>query len=322
MELLLLLAGLKQECDMKRGFFILIILIIAGTACAPAPSPTPAIYIPETPTQTPAWTPSPVPSETPLPTETPLQPTRIPDRKASALDGMVQRIVPAGTFKMGSEAGDPDEAPLHTVYLDAIYMDAFEVTYAQFRTFMEGTGHTAAPCGYGNIAVTCVNWFDAQAYCEWAGRRLPTEAEWEKAARGGLNSSKFPWGDTEPNCENNGGEPIEGIFILTGHANFDWLGRGCINRPIAGGEFEANGYGLYDMAGNVWEWTLDWYGFYTHADQNNPAGPAQGEHKVIRGGSWVYSSYYLRNASRSRTDPATTTTDIGFRCAESLPAIE
>lgn len=312
---------MEWEKSMKTIALIALASLLLLTSCSSVQPPTPtlAIFIPATPSPTPSPTTPAIIPATHLPTNTPPQPTEIPELKTSDVDGMIQLLVPMGNFEMGSENGDPDEVPVHTVKLAGFWMDKFEVTYAQFALFIQQENYQAAPCGYGNVAVSCVDWYDAKAYCEWAGRRLPTEAEWEKAARGGSDNSKFPWGNGEPNCENNGGEPLGDTFILTGHANFNWMNRGCINRPVVVGEFRPNGYGLFDMAGNVWEWVDDWYGFYPYGTQSNPVGPPLGENKVIRGGSWVYGSYYLRNASRSRTDPYSVTNDIGFRCAESVP---
>ena len=229
--------------------------------------------------------------------------------QTSSIDEMVQVYIPTGLFQMGSEDGDADESPVHNVYLDGYWMDKTEITFTQFTNFMEKDEYSAEPCGLGNDhPVTCVDWYDAQSYCDWAGRRLPTEAEWEKAARDGMQDTIYPWGNSEPHCEVGDGDT---------RRNFNWPGGGCVNTITVGHVVQKN-YGLSHMAGNVWEWISDWYGPYSAVEQTNPTGPETGDYKVIRGGSWAYSSYYLRNASRSRIDINEGAGDIGFRCAESI----
>ena len=263
--------------------------------------------------------------------------------KPEGPEGMV--LIPAGTFEMGSEDGDAnDEQPVHPVHLDAFYMDVYEVTNAQFKAFVDAnpgwqkdniedrfhhgdylahwTG-TDYPPGKGEHPVVNVSWYAAMAYAEWAGKRLPTEAEWEYAARGGLAGKKYPWGDDEPT-------PAD--------ANYGGLGVGD---TIPVGEYAPNGYGLYDMAGNVWEWCLDLYDedFYaaSHDSRNPIAGgetiqwlrenftsiPNRLDLRVLRGFSWQHDAWHLRVANRARFSPMGTTDIIGFRCAlDVMPAPE
>ena len=233
-----------------------------------------------------------------------------PGQIVSEKDGAVMMLIPAGDFLMGSPEGEgDDEDPQHTVFLDAFYIDRYEVTNAQYKLFMDATGHSApkywddprfnAP----DHPVVGVTWYDAQAYCQWAGKRLPTEAEWKKAARGGLVGKKFPWGDT----------------ISHNDANYDGTGerdKWEYTSPV--GSFPPNGYGLYDMAGNVWEWCADWYGanYYSISPRSNPKGPDSGEHKVLRGGSWGHSGIYLRTAYRDSRNPVLDSNFVGFRCVQ------
>jgi formylglycine-generating enzyme required for sulfatase activity len=225
-------------------------------------------------------------------------------------------LIPAGEFWMGRthttsleqaiilERDRRDDQPAHKLHLDAFYLDKYEVTNTEYTRFVEATG-AARPWQWpgGKVAkaeerwpVTNVNWADADGYCRWAGKRLPSEAEWERAARGGQDRKRFPWGD-------EGGR---------GRAH-----TGSATGPTAVGTFPANPYGLHDMAGNVWEWTVDWYerDYYAISPLRNPAGPAKGDYKVIRGGGWTEGAQM--NSFRNYAAPDMRTMIIGFRCAKS-----
>jgi formylglycine-generating enzyme len=221
-------------------------------------------------------------------------------------DGAPMVLIPAGDFQMGSNRDN--EKPIHTVYLDAFYIDVYEVTKAQYRKFIDATEHKAP--AYWNDKdynapdqpVVGVSWNDVVAYCQWAGKRLPTEAEWEKAARGGLVGKRYPWGDTithnDANYSGTGGKDM-------------WDGKS----PV--GSFAPNGYGLYDMIGNVWEWCADWYddNYYANSPKSNPTGPSSGLTRVLRGGSWNYHGLALRVSHRSYNAPPNMSSNVGFRCA-------
>ena len=211
-------------------------------------------------------------------------------------DGASMVLVPAGRFTMGSNHGNDDEKPQHEVELDAFYMDKYEVTTSGYGRFLEssqreaprywetgGVFSTATSKAYGDRPVVGVIWDDAQAYCEQYGKRLPTEAEWEKAARG-TDGRTYPWGNDPPTSR---------------HANFDkgynFKSYGVLT---AVGSLTAgkSPYGAYDMAGNVWEWVADWYdkSYYNNSPRKNPRGPSNGEYRVVRGGSWNDEAGNLR----------------------------
>ncbi len=219
-------------------------------------------------------------------------------------------LIPAGEFQMGDHLNESwdHERPVHTVYLDAFYMDIYEVTNAQYQKFVDATGHSESEYSDDpnfnapDQPVIYVDWDDAMAYVEWVGKRLPTEAEWEKASRGGLTGKRYPWGDE----------------ISYDDANYDGAGGKDVwpdtSSPV--GSFAPNGYGLYDMAGNVWEWCADWWdgGYYANSPDNNPLGADSGEARVLRGGSWYDASSDLRVAVRGRGFPSYSTDIVGFRC--------
>jgi formylglycine-generating enzyme required for sulfatase activity len=224
-------------------------------------------------------------------------------------DGAPMMLISAGEFQMGSDEGGNDEKLVHTVYLDDFYMDKYEVTNAQYKKFMDASGYKSpknwddprfnAP----NQPVIGVSWNDAKAYADWAGKRLPTEAEWEKAARGGLVGKKYPLGDNLTHDEAN--------YAKTG-------GKDTWENTAPVGSFAPNGYGLYDMAGNVWEWCEDWYStaYYYYSPKSNPKGTDSGSVRVFRGGSWSDDPDELRVSYRSNSGPDGMFGDVGFRCVE------
>ena len=202
-------------------------------------------------------------------------------------------LIPEGWFIMGSNDGDEDERPVHKVHLDAFWIDKYEVTNTQFKKFRSGWRSHSDNADH---PVVNVSWYDARDYCKWAGKRLPTEAEWEKAARG-TDEKTYPWG--------------EGISSTK--ANY---GSGETT-PVGSYPAGVSPYGAYDMAGNVWEWVNDWYDedYYQSSPSHNPRGPSYGDTRVLRGGSWFNFTNYLRAAIRSFDNPSYTNFLIGFRCA-------
>lgn len=258
------------------------------------------------------------------------------------IDGSEMVLIPSGTYLMGSTPAqttaliDKDdrlstdffhpEQPQHAVSLPAFYIDRYPVTNAQYAAFIAATGHPTPkywthtphmgvespfPVGvkHGTHPVVGVSYADALAYCEWAGKRLPTEAEWEKAARGGLVNQSYPWGNESSRNHAN----TVGVW---GKDKWLWTS------PI--GSFPPNGYGLSDMAGNVFEWCADWYApdYYQYSQEENPQGPKTGQTRVLRGGSWsnnVFGIYQMRCAYRFHARPETHNLTIGFRCAANPP---
>ena len=281
-----------------RSIAWLLGLLLLLPACAVAPTPTPPAWLPLDPTPTPV----------------PALPTRLAGQSIEALvvrriqpfplpDGQVayMTFVPAGDSVMGSPAGvgDPDEVPQHTVTLDAFWIDRTEVTNRQYAACVAAgacpADHTPISfqrldyyedLDFGDYPVIYVSWDDAQAFCRWAGKRLPTEAEWEKAARG-LQSWLYPWGNE----------------LDLSRAN----AAGVRGDPVRVGSYPsgASPYGVQDMAGNVAEWTADWYGLRAYRDSPaaNPAGPATGTARVVRGGSWAFYNPDVR-ATGSHARPA------------------
>jgi len=233
-----------------------------------------------------------------------------PDKITWEKDGKEMALIPAGNFMMGDRKGTgTGSRPVHTVTLDAFYMDVHEVTVGQFKQFVEQSGYnyggnwdSVAKYSPGDeYPIVLVNWNDATAYAKWAGKRLPTEAEWEYAARGRLVGKRYPGGDEITHDDAN----------YRGTDGKDkWIGIA----PV--GSFEANGYGLYDMAGNVWEWCQDWYGeeYYNDSPTKNPPGSSTGSHRVLRGGGWNSFANDLRVALRNSYDPADWVIAYGFRC--------
>ncbi|MGZ8559862.1 MAG: formylglycine-generating enzyme family protein [Chitinophagaceae bacterium] len=312
----------------------------------------------------------------------------------SSLEGMIN--IPAGEFMMGAsdDEGRLDEYPPHKVKLNGFWMDATEVTNAQFKKFVDATGYittaekkpdweelkkqlpagTAKPdesqlvasslvftppaqavplnnvaqwwswlkgadwkhpqgpgsniMGKDNYPVVHISWDDAMAYCKWSGKRLPTEAEWEYAARGGMNNNKYPWGNEDIETGKPKANTWQGNFP---NANNEW-DRFLRVSPVK--SFQPNGYGLYDVAGNVWEWCSDWYrnDYYNEKKNDlslNPVGPLQSydpmepttPKRVVRGGSFMCNASYCKGyrvSSRMKTAPDTGLEHTGFRCVKDL----
>jgi|GEM_PF-3708070 len=326
-------------------FFIAAVLIVPETA---------AEQIPPKPTRTPLalGTAAPVDIQT-LPTSTPapnLGPT--PTSALSVNDqGYQMVLVPAGAFRMGTTdeelakvyaicdpilghnkcltMGFEEERPPHQVTLNAFYIDQYEVTNEQYAAFLNEMGNKSTTDaqwykagddkarilftdgkwqpiqGYDQHPATEVSWYGTDAFCQWRSGRLPTEAEWEKAARWNPATNDvtiYPWGSSEP----------------TGaQANYAMTGNNT--RPVGSLEAGKSAMGVYDLAGNVFEWVSDWYapGGYGSADPvNDPKGPANGQTKVIKGGSWGDNAFFLRGANRGNLIPAAGTNFVGFRCVK------
>ena len=219
---------------------------------------------------------------------------------------------------MGSPngVGSTDEHPEHRVYLDAYYLDQYEVTVEQYGKFLSVTNRKR-PKYWEQVSfkrdarkpVVGVHWHDAQAYCQWAGKRLPTEAEWEKAARG-TDKRIYPWGDGQPNFK---------------MANFgkNWSSKVVYKEKLKEvGSYEQgkSPYGIYDLAGNVWEWVSDWYAkdSYSESLKKDPRG-LKNNWKILRGGSWNLTPSLLRSSFRNNLNPKIRYADLGFRCAQDAP---
>jgi formylglycine-generating enzyme required for sulfatase activity/DNA-binding CsgD family transcriptional regulator len=278
--------------------------------------------------QTPLPTNTLPPASTPTATQTSI-PTPIQIvTQVSDVDQMVLVYVPAGEFKMGSTKADDaqaldEEIPQHTVYLDAYWIDQTEVTNAQYALCV-ASGACTKPADnisltrssyydnsqYASYPVIYVSWNQANAYCTWAGGRLPSEAMWEKAARG-PDGLIFPWGNdfdgTKVNyCDRNCPNGWKDDHYDDGYNE---------TAPVGDYPEGASVYGALDMAGNVYEWTADWYEPYRRTRQENPAGPLSGSEHIIRGGSWGDDLVHVRAAVRSHKDIPESSNFIGFRCA-------
>ncbi len=244
------------------------------------------------------------------------------NKKGTAIiPGML--YVPEGEFTMGSEEGDTDERPVHKIYLADYYIDMYEVSNAEYKKFIEAMGSRGflswdaqkrsnlpeRPAFWDDndlnspdLPVVGVPWKDAAAYCGWVEKRLPTEAEWEKAARG-IDKRNFPWGNSfEAKLANASGR--QDGFMFTA--------------PVSSFPGGKSPYGGHNMAGNVWEWCADWYDpeYYGSSPKDNPKGPETGSYKVIRGGSWEDQPDKLRTSNRYADRPSQTTYNLGFRCAK------
>jgi formylglycine-generating enzyme required for sulfatase activity len=340
------------------GTLLILALIASTIACGISTKASSATSVPQgsKPTQA-AQSPQPSPTQPlpsmiptePLPTPTPTQ--GIGSTKISSSDGMIQVFVPAGQFIMGSDAYDAYlSAP---VWLDAFWMDQTEVTNAMFAKFISATNYRtdAETRGYGYVfqissdddakisgatwqhphgpgsgltgleqyPVVQVSWNDATAYCEWAGRRLPTEAEWEKAARG-TDGRLYPWGNQAPagNLANLRDKQLDPTYTVDdGYPGL---------APAGSYPDGISPYGALDMIGNVMEWVADWYSDpYPQSDQTgtiyNPQGPSTGESRVMRGGNWHTNNdndgEYRLASHRNKNLPDISSDEAGFRCASS-----
>ena len=267
-----------------------------------------------------------------------------PGRSHHVPDDMV--LIKGGSFAMGTKDGLAVEGPVHRVTLDSFWIERHEVTVAQFAQFVKATGyktesekagwsgvfnvrdaswervdradwqHPEGPSSSAdpNEPVTHVSWNDASVYARWANKRLPTEAEFEYAARGGLSGKRYAWGDDLIPNGKFMANWWQGVFPTGNLGEDGFIGRA----PV--GSFAPNGYGLYEITGNVWEWCSDWFdeNYYSVSRPLNPKGPPVGEHRVIRGGSWLCSENYCtgyRVAARNHTAPDTGLNNLGFRCA-------
>ena len=223
-------------------------------------------------------------------------------------------MIPGGEYIMGclpdDQGCDADEYPRHPVKVASFYMDKYEVTQSEFKRVMGFNPSYFKDCC--DCPVETVNWFDAAKFCERVGKRLPTEAEWEWAARGGLENALYPWGDERANCD----------LAVLDMDPVDDFGDGCGRKatwPVGSRPQGCNAYGLCDMAGNVYEWCSDWYDpdYYKQAPIENPQGPAQGEFRVIRGGCWqAYPARYLRSSNRFWEYHYEEQYALGFRCVK------
>ena len=310
---------------MKR--LLCIVFIVMMSSCGPAPDEIALQEITQTATAQDNITASSTKTQTLAPTN-----TKTLDLKASDIDGMVLVYVPEGEFVMGSENPELEgSSPVHTVYQKAFWIDRTEVTNGMYQECVaaggckppSSAGSYTRDFYYGNpefadYPVIFVDWFSATDYCNWAGRRLPTEAEWEKAARG-INGAKFPWG--------NGG--ISGNLLNLADINSDvaWADQsiddGYADTAPVGSYLDGTSpYGVLNMAGNVNEWVADWYDgdYYSISPEANPTGPASGtpeNRRVFRGVSFIDIGFAAESALRRRHSPSEAGYTGGFRCAAS-----
>jgi serine/threonine-protein kinase len=348
--------GVGQSMDWLPSTAVNTPPTVVGPFSTPVPTPTSTPTPTITPTTIPLVLPTKTVPPTPTQTFPAAADPNIPpactdpgQEWTSPIDGMTLVCVPAGDFLMGSPDvdgnADADEKPQHTVYLNAYWMDQTEVTNAMFAKFVAAIGYRTTaenegsgwaytggtwttvaganwqhPSGPGSdltgreaYPVVQVSWDDAVAYCEWVGRQLPSEAQWEKAARGN-GGQTYPWGNLNPvgNLVN----------FADRNTNFDWSDKTIDDgfadtAPVGSYPAGVSPYGTLDMAGNVWEWTADWYDRNYYPSQttwHDPAGPISGEYRVVRGGSWINYARGVRSAFRTKEAPAVHSNYLGFRC--------
>ncbi len=251
--------------------------------------------------------------------QAPVPPVKHPT-KITGKDGASMVLVSEGEFTRGARSddleADADEKPSDEIFLNAFYIDQFEVPVSRYFTFLQETKQPP-PKYWSNVVtkkypkkpVVGVTWEEAKSYCEWAGKRLPTEAEWEKAARG-TDERLYPWGNQIPNSK-------LATFNQSGSFNYSVLSQ--VDSPGAGQSV----YGAYHMAGNVWEWVEDWYAhdYYKNSVRQNPKGPNKGEFRILRGGSWTSGAKYLRSTQRVKRVPTDQFFNQGIRCAKDAPLL-
>ena len=250
------------------------------------------------------------PSQAPKPNRSPGGPAEPHTAPVGPHDNSPMVPIHSGEFAMGSDRGQDDEQPVHRVSVKAFYLDAYEVTVSHYAEFLASQKpdlpfkwNEATGGAHENKPVIGVNWYDARDYCRWVGKRLPTEAEWELAARG-TEGRVYPWGDIHP---------------TKGHANAGqttWRGYDTLTNV---GRYPSGKTpdGLYDMAGNLWEWVADRYDptYYHFSPSDNPRGPSAGPLRVLRGGAWNNDSKAIRSTNRAAYAPDARRNDVGFRCA-------
>ena len=223
-------------------------------------------------------------------------------------DGAPSVLIPAGAFV----AGDDENSPRRELFVDAFYLDRYEVTVGRYASFLKATGNVRPPEEWqtvdikngADLPVVGVDWQDANGYCQWAGRRLPTEAEWERAARG-TDERKYPWGNEPPTSE---------------HARFAQKYGNAVYKDgvarVGSHPKGASPFGIQDMSGNAWEWVADWFSeSFPAADRRNPKGPSSGTGKLLRGGGWYDQADRLVSTKRMHANPEQRDNSIGFRCA-------
>jgi formylglycine-generating enzyme required for sulfatase activity len=309
-------------------------------ASLPEPAATETTLPTETPSPTPTETPTPTPTNTPTNTPT-ATPDRYPETIIREQDGMVMMLIPADTFIMGAAENDfiaaPDEKPRHEVRLSQFYMDKFEVNVEQYAAFLNRLGSYERACegvdcawpselagytsylirqdlgdgtvqyypttGFASYPINHVSWYGAKLYCESVGARLPTEAEWEYAARG-TDDRIYPWGSIQP-------EPGGDLAVFQSESYEDLM-------PVDALPNGASPFGIFSMAGSLWEWTADWYKetWYAESNISNPTGPETGFARVIRGGAWPFNNRAdrIRATNRSSLTPDFISSAVGFRC--------